>query len=299
MAHLQIPGSLAISTCDYGPVNMANDVMQLASETCDRPGSLTNTLVAAPTYYIRAKYDINSQIQFNSGGNDPTAVSNDDSWYIPTAFTVCDQNTAANDVTYNIGAGPATDTDTQAIATLTANDDFGRTCDSTVSLKLDMSAGGVLTSAVTTSYESGHNGIASEDTTLHTIAYWPNSDTAVTNQTSPNGQTGDVSQVPLLRATFETYFNDQILAVNNQFNDKQIVESWSITVDKLDPAPDSVLSVFGHSNDTSSTGDLFSAGERVVLATAKNLSYAINNENGNTLTLFTNRDVYGVLEQSA
>lgn len=299
MSHLQLSGTLAISTCDYGPVNMADGVMQLASETCDRPGSLTNTLVAAPTYYIRAKYNINSQILFESGGNDPTAASNDDSWYIPSAFTVCDQNTDSGDVTYNIGAGPATDTDTQAIATLTANDDFGRTCDSTVSLKLDMSAGGVLTSAVTTSYESGHDGIASEDTTLHTIAYWPNSDTDVTNQTSPNGQAGDVSQVSLLKSHFTTYFNDQILAVNNQFNDKQIVESWSITVNALAASPTSVLSVYGHFNDTSSTGDLFSAGERVVLNTAYPLSYAINNENGNTLTLFTNRDVYGVLEQSA
>ena len=294
MTHLQINGDLAISTCDtVGSVSMCDGVMQLLSETCDRPGSQTYTL-SDPAYYIKATYDINNEIAFNSGGNDPTALGCDDSWYIPTAFTVNDDN--GSDVTYNIGDGA--DTAQKAIATLTACDDLGRTCDSTVFLTLSMTAGGVLSSTVNTSYEAGFSGVAVEDTAVETIAYWPNSDENHTNIPEPDGAGGDVSQVELLKSHFTAYFNDQIEDVNSQFNGKNIVESWQITVDALAASTTNTLSVFGHTNSRA-TDDLFSAGDKIVLSRPKTLTYSVTNANGANLDVFSGRNVYGVLQQSA
>ena len=287
LSGLQLSGELSVTqnaTEDVG-TSMQN-TLELQEVTTDRP---TATTSATAAYYVKVVADINAAISFHGS---ESGSNLDDAW----SMSALSFDSASDSATLKL---PTASNVEVSAGLITANHDGGS---GTFPVKLSVSANdqGVLSSSIAISGDS-ITGSKDDDYAKAQQAYWPINDG--TNDYSSSGPSAlgatdaDVLTASLGAANLSTHYASALSTINAKYDTKNMVSSWSLSVDAVAQATNSNLSNHARvNNKTDST--VFAAGDKIVAATAASYSISINDYESNATQIVAATDVYGVVEQS-
>lgn len=291
---LSLEGSMSITHTDLEVNDESND-LEMTEITTDRQYGFATL---RPTYYIKAKYDINNHVTFQPGpqgcdANDPnSAIGNDDSWGL-SAITITDTDPANSGVFVEYGL-PRADA-TYDVASFTVNDPTGtRSKEYTVDLRIQLANDGSVHANASLPDAASFTGVVDDDYHLAQEAYWPTNGHVAPS--APGANDDDVLAATITSAEVATHFSTEMGLMESDINDQSnVLSQWTISVSQIDNHPGSTLSQYGQVNNRTSD-TLFVEGAKVVAQTPKEYHVKVAIEHGNVESL-VKENVYGILEQ--
>lgn len=293
---LLLGGSLVVTTCDID-ISSTDSTLQLLQCDVDREGSFT---VAAPTYYIKHAFNINGQIDFNIGTNNSTdgepeaTGGNDDAWKI--TGTSIDDNAFNGPNTLDIFL--PTGSAEYNVGTITACDDRGETCDFSVTMTVSSANDGTLSTSFAYADANSFIGLINDDIERAQFAYW-------VTEPSPGPTVNDADRLAavLSNSDLSTHYASAEASFCDAVNGKNLIDTYSLTIDSLDYDTTSRLSKLA-ANRNVNDADVFVENDQVVLDTPHELQYGLtvdSNGDGNDFE-WSNAgastvNVYGILVQ--
>ena len=306
---LSIPGTFTLTHDGDLSIDNENGTLTMDQDTIDRQYGYSTL---EPTYYIKIGHDINSEIRFESGGNDSTDpdFQNDDAWGT-AGFTVESSNAATRSA-----AGYADElslprgvyTDNVGVFTLTDLLDTPQTKTYGVNLTINLENDGTVSANAALNDSDPFSGFAPDVFQLAQTAFWPYIDGSGNTQTVNNSERGGATQqndddilvASITSANVESHFATNIAAIEDDINDHNsgnVVSSWSISVSEVVNHPNNNLSRYAQVNNINDT-NIFSVGDQVVISSPADyqvtLTAAGGSANGEDIV---NEKVYAILHQ--
>lgn len=295
-----------LDTCDH------DGVLTMKEETTDR---FTGVRVAEPTYYIRVGHDINSNIQFNAGGNEDGCDTtgrephNDDAWKIATAINLSfetDHAGAGNDtgVVYNLPAANAT----HDVATFTVNDPTSRFETYNVELNIVLGNDSAVSANASLDNPNAFTGLVDDDHQLAQYAYWPVSGAGVPSPPGKNDHDKLADTISSAEISDHFTATGALGNLEKEINDvNYVLESYTISFNATEFLAGSNLSQFAQSlnDDIDYTNDdtaakVFAENDRIVTSGSQLYAVTLTTSGTNEAThTLVNDYVYGVLQQSS
>ena len=303
LSAFSVPGSISVGLTE--PTSLLNafskDITtQVLTATIDGLAS------ESVQYYIKYVTDVNQHITYNAGD----ATPNDDAWGL-TAFTVASTDptydaaketknlpTSGGAVSVQAGVINIQDPDGQVSGTFTVNLAL------TVDNQLNMTAAASVTgNDVTVTVDNVPNQIQ----VVHINVPGENV------PANPTENDSDVLFDSVAATTLQDLFSNggayetDINNIVNNYDNLDLVDSWSIAFTEITQAVDSVLSHHARGLDPVPTSNqIFAAGDKIVTSGKADVKITITDYAGNTVNVVgsgTNREgshsVYGILEQQA
>lgn len=126
--------------------------------------------------------------------------------------------------------------------------------------------------------------------------YW----TGAQNRPTVEADDADVLGTKLTSAQLTTYYASELAAVNNQYDGQNMISSWAISLTKMPKAVDNILSQHARFLGKRALGAaLFAADDKIVVSTPFSYGVAIEDYQGNSTTIVSAANVFGVLNHSA
>jgi len=306
LSAFSVPGSISVGLNE--PSSLLNafskDITsQVLTATID--GLVSESV----TYYIKYVTDINQHITYNAG-DPPEATGNDDAWGL-TAFTV-----ASTDGTYD----PAKETknlptsggavSVQAGVINIQHPDGGVSGTFTVNLALtvDNQLNMTATASVT-----GNDVTVTVDNVPNQIQVVHINIPGENVPATPTENDSDVLSDSVAATTLQALFSNggayetEINNIIGNYDNLDLVDSWSIAFTEITQAVDSVLSHHARGLDPVPTSNqLFAAGDKIVTSGKADVKITITDYAGDTQNVVGSGgdrsgsySVYGILEQQA
>lgn len=284
MSGLGLSGSLSITQATLNAVGTSLEQTLSADVVTTARPSANGT--ANFTYYIQSDYDINSEISYHPSSTE----DNKDDAYSMNGITVTNSTAtnpsvslpSATGVTVDAGLISALDVDDSALGSFP------------VVLTVAVSSTGRMTSSIAIT-GSTLTASKSEDAANAQSVYWSGIDNVPTvSSTDPDNltQTLSVSQL-------DTKYASEKTAINNNYNNQDMISGWTISVSAVSQATNNTLSQHARHNSKNGSTSIFAAGEKLVCSTPASYSVSIEDYSGSSTTIVSATDIYGVLKQSS
>ena len=306
---LLLDGNMAI-TNDTNDVMGFDDDLFLAQAVEDR---FLQIKLLDPLYYIKTAFDINSKVNMypgNDDGNDGIDGENDDTWTLDT-ITVDKAN--AGTTIYKLPPGSTEDVNITKIST---TDDNGPrdTFSLDFNLSLDDQGDMMITNYAGAWSGNPVAGVIDDNILLAQTAYWTNDTTANiaggaaqnpvggAAASAPNQNDKDTLLAVLTKEELATHYATDVATAVSMFNDVNVVNDWTITIDAVGNDTKSNLSAYARNKFTAVGGtpndSPFVTGDQIVAADPKSYRVTILDNLGQTKVLVAGTNVYGVVYQS-
>jgi hypothetical protein len=141
---------------------------------------------------------------------------------------------------------------------------------------------------------SGSNVTASavEDPTKAQVVHWPTIDgTPLVSST-----TADQLSDPVTAAELNTEYSSILTAINDKYNNQNMLTAWSITIDNVSEATDNSLSKYAQDRNKAGQGAIFDAGQKIVCSVSQSYSVSIEGYDGSSVPIASGT-IYGVVTQ--
>ena len=280
MSGLQLPGSLAVSVQPLAAVGSSLDtVVKYAVEALERTKADGS---ASFTNFIEATLDLNSRISYVASASGKDA----DDAYSLSAIEVTKAN--AKDALYSLpsAAGVAVEAgEVDAQDPLSAS--LGKF---PVTLTVSCDANGLMTSAIALAGQDVA-ATAADDPNQAQKAFWSGA------QPRPNitADDSDLLETRLTAAQLSTFYASELLAINNQYNNVEMVKDWTISVAEIASSTDNVLSQHVRFLGKKGNTQLFAEGQKMVASVPFSYGVSIDDYLGNATTIVNSANVFGVL----
>lgn len=281
---IELPGTLSLTQTAITDVgNTMNVVINSAVSEIAR--SSVQPQPSSFSYYIQSNYDINSSISYNAS----SATDGTDDAYSMTAISVTDQTAASpafilpsvTGVTVSAGLVDAQTTGT-SIGTFP------------VTITFAVSTTGVMTSSIAIT-GSDVVATATEDSTKAQIVYWSG-----INATAPSAAANDADVLTstLTSSQLETKYSSELTTINNQYNNQNMIASWTISFPAISANTNNLLSQWSRYLGLDGSTNFFSTNDMLVTGTAYSYGVSVNNYLNTATTIITPTSVFGVLVQT-
>lgn len=284
---LKMSGSLALGQKVLAKAQTGFGNIELDSSTSNRSTDVTE---GSALYYIQADFDINSAISLVQSGTD----GQDDVFQLDRINV---EHSSAKNVAKNLPAGSA---DVPA-GIIEAHDDAGHAGQFTVHLMAAVDKVGLMTS----SFEvrgADVTGSLTDDSNKAQLAFW--NCAGHTAPAAPAADDADVLSSTLTAAQVKSQYQSALTTINGNYNNKDMLESWTITIDEMKEAStDNALSKFIRklrADDAANPSDSapLKAGTKLITQSSKTYSVNIDDYEGNPVNVASG-EVFGVLAQVA
>ena len=285
MSGLQIPGSLTITKASLDAVGQSLE-LTVSAEVVN-----TQRLSAAGTqqnfsYYIQSDYDINSEISYHAASSE----DNKDDAYSMNGITVTNSTAtnptvslpAATGVTVDAGLISALDVDNSALGSFP------------VVLTVSVSSTGRMTSSIAIT-GSTLTASTTEDAANAQSVYW----SSIDNVPSPSSTDPDNLTKTLTVSQLDTEYASEKTAINNNYNNQDMISGWTISVSAVSQSTNNTLSQHARYKEKNGSTSIFAAGDKLVCSTPASYSVSIEDYSGSSTTIVSATDIYGVLRQSS
>ena len=280
---LRLPGSLTVSKLALSAVGSSLDVdVQWAAVNVDRTkADGTATFVN----FIMADYDLNGKVDFTASS---TTDRLDDAYGL-TGFTLASAD--ASNPSFSLPSASNIDVDAGNIdAVSPVNGTLGSF---PVTLTLSVSDQGVMSASIAISGQDV-SADAVEDAAKAQQVYW----SGVQSAPTVGADDPDILAPKLTASELSTYYASALTSITNQYNNKQMVESWSIAITAVTKDVNSTIAKHAREHNKAGTKNIFSVGDKLVAFTPFSYSVKVEDYLGVEKTIVAAADVYGVLKQS-
>lgn len=280
MSGLQLPGSLALSVQPLAAVGSSLDttvkyvIEALERTKADGSASFTN--------FIEAQLDLNSRISYLAS----STGKNVDDAYSLTAIEVTKAN--AKNALYSLPSAAGV---TVEAGEVDAQDPLSASLGKfPVTLTVNCNANGLMTSAIALAGQD----VAATAAEVHNEAqkaYWSGP------QAKPDvaADDSDLLTTKLTSAQLSTFYSAELLAINNQYNNVEMVKDWTISVAAIASSTDNVLAQHARFLDKKGDTAIFGVGHKMVASVPFSYGVAIDDYLGNATTIVNPANVFGVL----
>jgi hypothetical protein len=284
MSGLQLPGTLAVSVQPLAGVGSSLDtVVKYVIEALERTKADGS---ASFTNFIEAELDLNSKISHVASADGKDA----DDAYALAAIEVTKAN--AKNALYSLPS--ATGVQVEA-GEVDAQDPLSVSLRKfPVTLTVNCNANGLMTSAIALT-GTDIEATAVDEPNQAQKAYWSGP------QARPDiaADDSDLLATKLTSAQLSTFYASELLAINNQYNNVEMVKDWTISVTEIASSTDNVLAQHARFLGKKADTAVFGAGHKMVASVPFSYGVAIDDYLGNATTIVSSANVFGVLSQSA
>lgn len=284
MSGLQLPGSLSVSVQPLAAVGSSLDTfVKYAVEALERTKADGS---ASFTNFIEAKLDLNSRISYvaSASGNDA------DDAYSLSAIEVTKTN--AKDALYSLPSASGVAVEAGEVD---AQDPLSSSLGKfPVTLTVNCDANGLMTSSIALSGQDVAATAADEPNKAQK-AYWSGA------QLRPAIASDDADELEtrLTAAQLSTLYASELLAINNQYNNVEMVKDWTISIAEIASSTNNVLSqhvrFLGKKGDTA----VFAEGQKMVASVPFMYGVSIDDYVGKPTSIVDSAQVFGVLSHKA
>jgi len=237
------------------------------------------------TYYIDVDYNINNEVIHVPS----STIDNKDDSYGLRQFTV--SNTTHPNPRLSL---PTADNVLVPAGLVTASAGSGLTGSGTflVTLTVHLSDVGIMTSSCSI---GGSEVLAqvNEDPRKAQIVHWPTVDgTPLVEPT-----TADKLSDPINSTQLNQTYSDELAAINDKYNNQNMISAWSITIDGVTAETNNSLSRYAQDRGKAGVDAIFDAGQKIVCSATKEYSVSIEGYDNNSV-LIASGTCYGVITQS-
>ena len=280
MSGLQLPGSLAVSVQPLAAVGSSLDtVVKYAIEAIERTKADGS---ASFTNFIEATLDLNSRISYVASASGKDA----DDAYSLSAIEVTKAD--AKNALYSLPSAAGVEVEAGEVD---AQDPLSSSLGKfPVKLTVSCDANGLMTSSIALSGQDVAATAADEPNKAQK-AFWTGA------QPRPDIASDDSDELAtrLTAAQLSTFYASELLAINNQYNNVEMVKDWTISVAEIASSTDNVLSqhvrFLGKKGDTA----VFAEGQKMVASVPFSYGVSIDDYLGNATTIVNSANVFGVL----
>lgn len=163
-----------------------------------------------------------------------------------------------------------------------------------VSLTISCDDQGLMTSSIAISGQDVY-GTEVDNPNLAQHAYWPAKD----NVPNLDADSADVLSAKITSAELTTLYSSQLQSINNQYNNQNMIKSWTITVNAIPSTTDNVLSQHARYLEKRGDTNVFDNGDKMVASTPFSYGITIDDYLDNPTTIITPTNVYGVISHKA
>ena len=284
MSGLQLPGSLAVSVQPLAAVGLSLDTtVKYAIEALERT---KNDGSASFTNFIEAELDLNSRISYVASA---TGKDADDAYALKSIEV---SKSDAKNALYSLPSASGVSVDAGEVD---AQDPLYASLGKfPVTLTVSCDANGLMTSAIALSGQDVAATAADEPNQAQK-AYWSGP------QTTPDvaADDADLLNTKLTSAQLSTFYASELLAINNQYNNVEMVKNWTISVAEIGSSTNNVLAQHARFLGKKGNTIVFSAGQKMVASVPFSYGVSIDDYLGNATTIVNAANVFGVLSQSA
>lgn len=281
MSVLQLSGDLSVTKKTVTDVGTLLDTsVQFELVTAARE---TNYDTGSFAFYIEAAYNMNSAITYTpSNGTD----SLDDAYALSSIVI---SSADARDPLLSLPTTSNLLVDAGLIDALDPSSNLLGTFP--VTLTLSVNNQGVLSSSIAISGSDVQANVT-DSNLLAQVAYWP------LNGVSPpdvNAETADNLNQAVSAAELTVHFASQLNIINGQYNNKNLIESWVLTLNEIPSSTTNSLANYARATGNSGSSNVFNEGEKIVAATPFPYELKLNDYAGNERVLVASQNVYGVI----
>ena len=290
MYGLRVPGSLNVSLKEVlgvGIYSLEQNLLYnvLMYDTVEHPRSKANGSFGY-THYIETEYDLNSKISYQPSSSE----YNKDDAYGLEAISISSTNSvnevfslpSASNILVNAGLINAQDPDAQSLGNFP------------VVLNISCGANGVMTSSISiTGQDVYSNGIENYEKSQK--VYWPVKESAPTIDVD----SADILRTKITSSELANSYSTQLQAINNQYNNKQMINSWSISISEITSSTNNVLSQHARYLEKNGNPNVFDDGEKMVAATPFSYEIIVDDYLDNSTTIVSAANVYGVIKHKS
>lgn len=251
-----------------------------AVAVADRPDGATSSSF---TYYIDVDHDINQNvIHVPSSSID----NNDDSYGLHEIIV--------NNSTHTPRLKLPTAVDIPVAAgkvTASAGSDLHGSGDFSVTLTVNLSSVGVMTSSCSI---SGGEILAhvDDDATKAQVVYWA----TVDDPPSVSSTTADKLSDPITVDDLTNKYSAQLADINGHYNNKNMISAWTIAIDGVNPETNNSLSKYAQDKGKAGQQNIFEAGQKIVCSQSKEYIVSIEDYQGTSREIATGT-IFGVITQ--
>lgn len=284
MSGLGLPGNLSITKATLNAVGTSLDQTLSADVVNTARPSADGT--ATFTYYIQSDYNINGEITYHAASSD----DNRDDAYSMNGITIT--NSTATNAIISLPAVTGRTVDAGLISALDVDDSALGTFP--VVLTVAVSSTGRMTSSIAIT-GSTLTASTSENTANAQQVYW----SGIDNVPTPASTDNDILTKTLSISQLDTKYASEKTAINNNYNNQDMISGWTISVSAVSQATNNTLSQHARYNNKNGSTSIFAAGEKLVCSTPASYSVSIQDYTGSSTTIVSATDIYGVLKQTA
>lgn len=282
---LELPGTLSVTKVTLADVGTSmSQTVQFAVATADR--TKANGFVSF-AFFIQADYDLNSLVSYEASG---TGLDADDAYSLDAALvTSADAvNELRNlpqsgNVAIDAGLVDAQDPSSNSLRQFP------------VTLTVAVNQNGDMTSSVAI---SGEDVLASVSDDAHKAqkVHW----SGIEPTPSVEANDADILSSNLSSSALETYFASELDAINKQYNNQNMIASWTISLQAIALGTSHKLAQHArHHGFRGLSTPLFSANDKIVVDVPFVYSVAIKDYTDSSQTVISAQNVFGVLKQPA
>ena len=286
MSGFQVPGTLSVTQSSLDDLSLHALQQDVTAQefTATRTAATTSQ---AFTYYIQCEYDINGGITHQASGSG----GDDDAWGMAeialnkATFTGVQEIKfpAASGIPVPAGLITAKDTDASSISTFA------------VTLSLTASDQGALSASAAISGSDAVSSATAENLLNAQVVQFMKPSASAP---SVGASDDDVLTATLTAAELASDYSTELAAIEAAYTIADMVSAWSIAIPAIPLEVDSILSQHARLGGKNSQV-VFGAGELMVAGTAASYSVAVNDYQGNAVSVVDAANVFAVIKQSA
>ena len=292
MSGLVVPGKLSVSIENLVGVGISSlennliynvtmfDTVEVERSKVDGSTSFTN--------YIETYFNLNEQISYTTDATiddatiDDAYALNEINVYSSSGITPNLFLPDASNISVDVGEIDTTDQNTTSIGKFF------------VKLSVSCSHQGIMSTEIAISGQDGNDYVSTnvyDNPNLAQKAYWPDV------QSAPviDANSADILNTKITVNELTTLYNTELTNINNQYNNQNMVMSWTIKIDAILASTDNTLSKHARFIGKGGRTDIFEEGDKMMASTPFLYGVSIIDYLGNATTIITPTNVYGVL----
>ncbi|MBO72242.1 MAG: hypothetical protein CMD35_01375 [Flavobacteriales bacterium] len=289
LSGLQLPGTfepalLSLAQTGKSLEQTVNfEVIDAARDSADGSASVS--------FYIMSDYDINSHVEYHNSSED----GEDDSFSM-TAITLASKDAVNEKLKLPDNSGVSVKAGHISVADPNADDDSGAVAAHAgfpVTLIVSCNDQGLMSVDSLTIGGNAVTGEQNENPGLAQQAYWD-----INAAPSPDKNSADILQAALTSGDLTTNYSAELAAIRALYNNKSMIESWTIKFSAVAKAPNNTLAAHArHLGRDGST--VFQAGDKLITSGSYGYAVAIVDFEDSATTIVAEQNVFGVLQQTA
>ena len=290
MSGLRVPGSLNVSLKEMLGVGIYSmeqnllfnvlmyDVATIPRTKADGSRNYTN--------YIETEYNLNSKISYTPSASE----NNKDDSYGLDSITITKENSvnskyllpSASNILVDAGEIDAQDLSYNSLGKFP------------VTLTISCNNQGLMTSNISISGQDVNSSIA-DNPNLAQKVYWPVKD----NKPNIVTDDSDILSSKITSSELTAIYSSQLDLINNNYNNKQMIKTWTININKIESSSSNILSQHARYIGKAGSTQIFNEGDKMVAATPFSYGITISDYLNNDTTIISPSNVYGVISNKS